>query len=356
MTRLTRKNMKIFAGSAVNNGVFGSLQANDPTLTSDVESIQSLSAWGEGWDAATATSELLPPLEEMQGVQYVVTYQQAYMLQEGIPEWNTNTEYGIGSVAKENTSTGFKIYSSLSNNNIGNLLSDTSNWKLVMSSDDTYAYSSEVVVDNVSINRNTNSEMQTIGVINQNAPSTALKEWSGTKAQYDAIATKDSNTLYNITDDTSDIYTQVSAILNRMYPVGSIYLTVSNENPAVSLGIGSWTKVGDGRVIQGADSSHAAGSTISAGLPNITGQLVSNRLGLSSSVGGNGYGTGAFLGGVGNGDGYLDANSYGAGIDMAFPNRCALISINAANANPIYGASNTVQPPAFVVNIWQRIS
>lgn len=35
----------------------------------------------------------------------------------------------------------------------------------------------------------------------------ALKYWTGTKAQYDAIATKDANTLYNITDDnTADAY------------------------------------------------------------------------------------------------------------------------------------------------------
>ena len=32
--------------------------------------------------------------------------------------------------------------------------------------------------------------------------SSSLKYWTGTKAQYDAIATKDSDTVYNITDDT----------------------------------------------------------------------------------------------------------------------------------------------------------
>ena len=28
----------------------------------------------------------------------------------------------------------------------------------------------------------------------------------------------------------------------------------------------------------------------------------------------------------------------------------------AENSNPIYGASDTVQPPAFVVNIWRRVA
>ena len=62
-----------------------------------------------------------------------------------------------------------------------------------------------VDIDGKSITRNTDDELQTIGVINQNDTTTALKTWSGTKAQYDAIVTKDANTLYNITDDTVPI-------------------------------------------------------------------------------------------------------------------------------------------------------
>ena len=145
MARLTRKNIKVFAGSATNNGVFGSAQANNPTTTNDVEQIQTLSAWSEGWDSATMTGEKLPPLEEFQGVQYVITYQQAYIMQEGLPEWAASVTYYKGSLAKEVTPTGFKIYSSLTDNNTGNLLSDTGNWKLVMDSDGGYAIDSDVV-------------------------------------------------------------------------------------------------------------------------------------------------------------------------------------------------------------------
>ena len=147
MPRLARKNIKVFAGSATNNGVFGSLQANNPTITSDVEQLQSLNAWGQGWNAATETSEELPPLEEIQGVEYVTTYQQAYIMQEGIPEWAATVTYYKGCLAKEVTSTGFRIYNSLTDNNTGNLLSDTSNWKKVIDSDDLYAFDSAVVHD-----------------------------------------------------------------------------------------------------------------------------------------------------------------------------------------------------------------
>ena len=145
MARLTRKNIKVFAGSASNNGVFGSLQANNPVQTNDVEQIQSLNAWEEGWDSATMTSEELPPLEEFQSVQYVVTYEQAYLMQEGLPEWASTVTYYKGSLTKKVTSTGFQIYCSLTDNNTNNALSDTANWKLVMDSDDLYPLDSAVV-------------------------------------------------------------------------------------------------------------------------------------------------------------------------------------------------------------------
>lgn len=85
---------------------------------------------------------------------------------------------------------------------------------LNQSSGDTIALDaggSSIDIDNVSITKNGDDELQTIGVINQNNATTALKQWSGTKAQYDAIVTKDANTVYNITDDvpsTLNFYTK----------------------------------------------------------------------------------------------------------------------------------------------------
>lgn len=144
MARLTRKNIKVFAGGASNNGVFGSLQANNPVQTNDVEQIQGLSAWSEGWNEAAMTGESLPPLEEFQAVQYVVTYEQAYLMQEGLPEWASTVTFYKGSLTKEITSTGFRIYCSLTDDNSGNQLSDTVNWKKVMDSDDLFAFQSDV--------------------------------------------------------------------------------------------------------------------------------------------------------------------------------------------------------------------
>ena len=59
--------------------------------------------------------------------------------------------------------------------------------------------------DGKSITKNSSDELQTIGVVNQNDTTTAIKTWTGTKAQYDAIVTKDANTEYFCTD-TDELY------------------------------------------------------------------------------------------------------------------------------------------------------
>ena len=130
MARLTRKNLKVFADSATNNGVFGSFQAGNPTVTSDVETIQSLSAWGNGWNDATMTSKKLPPLQEFQAVQYVGSYQVAYILQEGVAEWDSNTTYYSGSWVKSNASGKWELYESTADNNTNNAVTDTTKWEV----------------------------------------------------------------------------------------------------------------------------------------------------------------------------------------------------------------------------------
>lgn len=57
-----------------------------------------------------------------------------------------------------------------------------------------------VNIDNVSITENDDDEIQTIGVIDQNTGN-ANKEWTGTRDEYEALAVKDNNTTYYITDD-----------------------------------------------------------------------------------------------------------------------------------------------------------
>lgn len=74
-------------------------------------------------------------------------------------------------------------------------------------------------LDNKTITKNTNDELQSIGIINSANNTTVLKTWTGTKAEYDNITEKDNTTIYNITDDEN-----IEALIDL-----SDYLTVDTE-------------------------------------------------------------------------------------------------------------------------------
>jgi microcystin-dependent protein len=130
MAKIVRKAQKIFAGSASNNGQFGSAQAGTKLLSTDPDVLQALTAWDQGWLDATISSNQLPTLEEMQGIQYVATRQIAYMFQEGISEWNEGTTYYQHSIVKK-TGT-YQLYGSKIDDNLNNLLTDTASWQLLI--------------------------------------------------------------------------------------------------------------------------------------------------------------------------------------------------------------------------------
>jgi hypothetical protein len=180
----------------------------------------------------------------------------------------------------------------------------------------------------------TNDVISVEGVKDQQNTATAIKTWTGTRAQYDAIVSKDSNTLYNITDDTDTTLT----LLEALYPVGSVYITTASTCPLSTLISGSsWSLVSSGRVLQGADSGHSAGTTIEAGLPNITGEIKGCESN-SSHQGSSGVFTHSSTDGG-------EQNGNGTWVTFNF---------NASRSSSIYGNSNTVQPPAYVVNIFRR--
>lgn len=132
MARLPRKTQRIFAGNAVNNGQFGSAQLGTKVLSNDLETIQDLAAWVNGWNDATISGQRLPTLEEMQGLQYVMTSQLAYLFERGFPEFDAGTNYFVNSIViKAGT---FELYGSLTDNNLGNALPDqmdNTDWKFL---------------------------------------------------------------------------------------------------------------------------------------------------------------------------------------------------------------------------------
>jgi hypothetical protein len=134
MAKLTRVHQKIFAKDGGQIGVFGSAQANSPasgTLTTNPDDVQSLAAYELGWSAASIGGTKRPTEEEFNGINFVNTRQIAYLFQEGIAIWNTETEYNTESLVKEDGTT--NIYKSITDANIGNPLSDTNNWEFLTS-------------------------------------------------------------------------------------------------------------------------------------------------------------------------------------------------------------------------------
>lgn len=140
-----------------------------------------------------------------------------------------------------------------------------------------------------------------------------------------------------------------SNFLLAAHPVGSIYQTISPENPSVTFGGGTWKKIAQDRVLMGASDTHPAGTTAEAGLPNITGTIDSRPHNSDNNIYGClAYPTGAFGENMRAGDA-LSSIAPGA------PSRQSdIVSIDASRSNPIYGASTTVQPPAYFTYTWLR--
>ena len=123
------------------------------------------------------------------------------------------------------------------------------------------------------------------------------------------------------------------------YPVGSIYQSTDPTSPAQLFG-GTWEQIAQDRVLMGASDTHPAGSTVKAGLPNIRGTFA----GIARWNFGDNPASGAFSG-VSN-----------EGPEGKFRGNGVLYTFNASSSNSIYGASDTVQPPAYYVYIWKRVS
>lgn len=146
--------------------------------------------------------------------------------------------------------------------------------------------------------------------------------------------------------DLSDYYTreQVNSLLEAQkladHPVGSIYQSTDPTSPAALFG-GSWEVIASERVLMGASSTHAAGTTVKAGLPNITGTL--------SDVMGNFY---AYP----SGSGAFSVKGIGRSLENGSSGNYGNISFDASKSNAIYGRSTTVQPAAYYVHIWHRVA
>ena len=132
----------------------------------------------------------------------------------------------------------------------------------------------------------------------------------------------------------------ITTVLSTLYPVGSLYLGTQSTCPLITLIPGStWELVAQDRSLQGSSTNHAANTTINAGLPNITGTAkLNDDLAFQSA-------SGAFT--------LTDSYSRDVASNRS-GSQAHTISFSAQSSNSIYGNSTTVQPPAYVTNIWRR--
>jgi len=141
------------------------------------------------------------------------------------------------------------------------------------------------------------------------------------------------------------------SILSMVYPVGSVYISVNDVSPAAFLG-GTWEKISQGRVLQGAANGQAAGTAVEAGLPAAympDGWFES--VGLTNDNWTKQYTGGCF--GVGIRAGFAYGSGGGQGSDWELCSYAYRLN-NRTITGDCYGKSNTVQPPALLVNIWKR--
>lgn len=146
------------------------------------------------------------------------------------------------------------------------------------------------------------------------------------------------------------VKTLIADALSEDHAKIKFWISEDPTSPAALFG-GTWQEIAQDRVLMGASYYHAAGTTVEAGLPNITGSFTTK----STDVGGS-----PFSG---------DANVLSAKGSLAFSEKSASysgytghsgsqydIQFDASRSNPIYGRSYTVQPAAYYVHIWKRVA
>jgi hypothetical protein len=132
------------------------------------------------------------------------------------------------------------------------------------------------------------------------------------------------------------------------YPVGSIFQTVSTTSPAALFG-GSWQEIAFNRVLMGAGNAYAAGTTVEAGLPNITGSFGEANADSSPFRGSKASlkSSGALK--------FVEINTSWGGY-RGDSGSTYDVYFDASRSNSIYGRSYTVQPAAYYVHIWRRVA
>lgn len=104
MALFTRFTQKLFGSSAAAGRLsqYGSLNAGSPVTysgaTASPSGIQALTNFAEGMDGSLAGSASTTPIQDMNSLHFLETYQLAYLLQQGVAEYDASTAYALNSL------------------------------------------------------------------------------------------------------------------------------------------------------------------------------------------------------------------------------------------------------------------
>lgn len=149
---------------------------------------------------------------------------------------------------------------------------------------------------------------------------------------------------------TGTLFLKGKTLVDTLYPIGSLYLTFDNK----ILLAGNWICLGSGNAIWTTDTNAGlinregnGGDIIVAGLPEIEGSF-KVRGAATASHNTVASATGSF-------NIAQDTSTWGNSESTSSTSRVPdIVSFKASNSSNIYGNSNTVQPPAVKVYVWQR--
>ena len=235
---------------------------------------------------------------------------------------------------------------------------------------DTHTHTSEDITEMSSYSKDSGSASAIATTDTLNVALAKVEKTLDTKVPHQDIAKIIYGTDNKKNDTTYTIFELTSLILENIYPVNSLYISTQayitskdvNSCPLktfmpnttwelVSAGQALWT--GNGTIKGAKDSSTTsnanyanakANTTINAGLPNITGVFTTRCLMHDNA--------GLYQKGALYRTNTPDKCQAAGGTDWSSKNQA--IGFDASQSNTIYGASTTVQPPAYVVNVWRR--
>ena len=169
-------------------------------------------------------------------------------------------------------------------------------------------------------NSHTHADITQLGTITQGV-------WAGTAVNYSSLELTDSIVGADLSDDA----------MSKIYPVGSVYLSVVSTDPATLFGFGTWTQIAQGQMLIGQKSSDADFDTAEETGGAKTHTLTSDEMPAHvHSV--SGYWGAAALG-------YNTINSDNSANPQSF---------NSGSTGG--GQAHSIMNPYLVVYIWKRVS